>query len=360
MANFSLNLKAKEQVYNIYIEDYTLDGFKSKILEQIKGKKALIVISEKVNKLYGNRIFPLDESGKFLLYKYVLPDGEKHKNFKNYQKILNYALKNGLTRKDCIIAIGGGVVGDLAGFVAATYMRGIDLIQVPTTLLACVDSSVGGKTAIDTDFGKNLVGAFYQPKAVIIDINFLKTLDDKQFKTGLGEVVKYAFIEKSCACVEYQNLINYLSENFEKLMQRDIKVLKHIVEICVSLKISVVEKDEKESDLRRILNFGHTLGHAIEKFTKYKKYTHGEAIVQGMIYAFELAYKIGLIDVNYKFAAKDLISKFEFRTVKMPKIKKLVELMKLDKKATSESIVFVLPKDYGQVQIKEFTPDELL
>lgn len=357
MTNFSLNLKSKEQIYNIYIDDFSLDGFKSKLLAEIKCKKVLAVISEKVNKLYGDRIFPLNEK---IVYKYILPDGEKHKNFKNYQKILNFALKNGFTRKDCILAIGGGVVGDLAGFVAATYMRGIDLIQVPTTLLACVDSSVGGKTAIDTDFGKNLVGAFYQPKSVIIDVNFLRTLDDKQFKTGLGEVVKYAFIEKSCGCVEYENLINYLHENFEKIMQRDIKVLKRVVEICVALKISVVEKDEKETDLRRVLNFGHTLGHAIEKFTKYKKYTHGEAIVQGMIFAFELAYKLGMIDVNYKFAAMDLISKFEFRPVKMPKMKKLVELMKMDKKATVDEIFFVLPKDYGQVQICSFTPQELL
>lgn len=360
MTNFSLNLKSKEQFYNIYIDDYSLDGFKSKIIEEIKSKKVLVVISEKVNRLYGDRIFPLEDDGKFLVYKYILPDGEKHKNFKNYQKIMNFALKNGLTRKDCILAIGGGVVGDLAGFVAATYMRGIDLIQVPTTLLACVDSSVGGKTAIDTDFGKNLVGAFYQPKTVIIDVNFLRTLDDKQFKTGLGEVVKYAFIEKSCQCLEYENLINYLRENFDKLMQRDIKVLKHIVEVCVALKISVVEKDEKETDLRRILNFGHTLGHAIEKFTGYKKYTHGEAIVQGMIFAFEQAHKIGIIDVNYKFAAMDLISKFNFRRVKMPSMKKLVELMKMDKKATAEGIVFVLPSDYGQVKICDFTAEELV
>ena len=360
MTNFSLNLKSKEEIYNIYIEDYSLDGFKSKILEVIHGKKVLVVISDKVNKLYGKKIFPLAGDGEFIVYKYILPDGEKQKNFKNYRRILNFALKNGLTRKDCVLAIGGGVVGDLAGFVAATYMRGIDLIQVPTTLLACVDSSVGGKTAIDTDYGKNLVGAFYQPKSVIIDVNFMRSLDEKQFKTGLGEVVKYAFIEKSCRCLEYENLINYLNENFEKLMQRDMKVLKRIVEICVALKISVVEKDEKESNLRRILNFGHTLGHAIEKSTGYKKYTHGEAIVQGMIFAFELAYKIGLIDVNYKFAATDLISKFKFRPVKMPKMKKLIELMKLDKKATSESIVFVLPKDYGQVEIREFRAQELL
>lgn len=353
MTDLSLNLKSQAKQYNIYIDDFSIEDLNAKILEQVSGKKVLLVISKKVNKLYGDKILPHYNN----IYKYVLPDGEKHKNFKNYQRILNFALKNGFTRKDCVLAIGGGVVGDLAGFVAATYMRGIDLIQVPTTLLACVDSSVGGKTAIDTDFGKNLVGAFYQPKAVIIDVNFLKTLDEKQFKTGLGEVVKYAFIEKSCQRVEYENLINFLSENFANL--RDPKVLKKIIEICVALKISVVEKDEKESDLRRILNFGHTLGHAIEKYTGYKKYTHGEAIVQGMIFAFEQAYKIGLIDENYKFAALDLISKFNFRTVKMPNMKKLATLMRLDKKATSDKIVFVLPKDYGQVQISEFTTDEL-
>ena len=319
--------------------------------------KAAVVTDDNVAPLHLQKLLDILPEGTL---RYVVPHGEQSKNWKLLGELLEGFAADGLRRDDVLIALGGGVVGDLAGFVAATYMRGIDLIQVPTTLLACVDSSVGGKTAIDTDFGKNLVGAFYQPKAVIIDVNFLRTLDEKQFKTGLGEVVKYAFIEKSCRCREYENLINYINENFDKLMQRDIKVLKHIVEICVALKISVVEKDEKENDLRRILNFGHTLGHAIEKSTGYKKYTHGEAIVQGMIFAFELAYKTGLIDVNYKFAARDLISKFNFRPVKMPNMKKLVELMKLDKKATSERIVFILPKDYGQVQIREFTPQELL
>ena len=359
MTNFELSLKSKEQKYNIVIDAFSVEDLKARIVEQINGSKALVVISQKVEKLYGKILFPFEKEG-VQVFKYVLPDGEKYKNFKQYQKIINFALKNGLTRKDCIIAIGGGVVGDLAGFVASTYMRGIDLVQVPTTLLACVDSSVGGKTAIDTDFGKNLVGAFYQPKTVIIDVNFLKTLDEKQFKTGLGEVVKYAFIEKSCLCVEYKNLFNYLSENVEKIVARDLKILKEIVEICVALKVSVVEKDEKEAGLRRILNFGHTLGHAIEKYTHYKKYTHGEAIVQGMIYVFELANRINLIDENYKFTALDLISKFDFRKVKLPKMIKLVELMKLDKKATSSSIVFVLPKDYGQVEVREFTAQELV
>lgn len=290
---------------------------------------------------------------------YVLKDGEKEKNFNNYKKITERALQMKLTRKDAIIAIGGGVVGDLAGFVSSTYMRGIDFIQVPTTLLACVDSSVGGKVAIDTDYGKNLVGAFYQPKVVFINPNFLKTLDDRQFKTGLGEVVKYSFIEKSCKCDEDLNLTNFLSENVEKIINRDERILSKLIEICVKLKISVVEKDEKENGLRRILNFGHTYGHAIEKITKYKKFTHGEAIVAGMKYAFNLAIKRNLIDKNYKFFAEDVIKKFNF--VEIPEFdrEKMIELMQLDKKACNEKIVFILPTDYSTVEAFELNSEDL-
>ena len=239
-------------------------------------------------------------------------------------------------------------------------MRGIEFIQVPTTLLACVDSSVGGKVAIDTDFGKNLVGAFYQPSIVFINPEFLKTLDDRQFKTGLGEVVKYSFIEKSCKCEEELNLTNFLSEKSELILSRDKKTLSKLIEICVKLKISVVEKDEKEGNLRRILNFGHTYGHAIEKITKYKKFTHGEAIVEGMKYAFNLAVKMNLIDKNYKFLAEDVMKKYNFREVPRFNTEKMIELMRLDKKATSDNIVFILPTDYSSVEAFELTPDKLI
>ena len=265
-----------------------------------------------------------------------------------------------LTRKDAFIAIGGGVVGDLTGFAASTYMRGIDFIQVPTTLLACVDSSVGGKTAIDTDYGKNLVGTFYQPKAVLINPNFLKTLDERQFKTGLGEVVKYSFIEKSCKCEEDLNLTNFLSEKAEMIVNRDERALSKLIEICVKLKISVVEKDEKEGGLRRILNFGHTYGHAIEKITKYKKYTHGEAIVEGMKFAFNLAVKRNLIDKNYKFLAEDVIKKFNFVDIPEFDMEKMIELMQMDKKASFDKIVFILPTDYSTVEAFELDSKDLV
>lgn len=353
MTNLSVNIKSEEKNYSIFIEDEDILLLKEKILSYVEGKKYLVVISQKVEKLYGKTLGFAKEN------VYVLKDGEKEKNFNNYKKITERALKMKLTRKDAIIAIGGGVVGDLAGFVSSTYMRGIDFIQVPTTLLACVDSSVGGKVAIDTDYGKNLVGAFYQPKVVFINPNFLKTLDDRQFKTGLGEVVKYSFIEKSCKCDEDLNLTNFLSENVEKIINRDERILSKLIEICVKLKISVVEKDEKENGLRRILNFGHTYGHAIEKITKYKKYTHGEAIVAGMKYAFNLAIKRNLIDKNYKFFAEDVIKKFNF--VEIPEFdrEKMIELMQLDKKAVNEKIIFILPIDYSTVKAFELNSEDL-
>ena len=352
MINLSVNITSGEYSYPIYIDNEDISSLKDKVLSCLRGSKFLVVISEKVYRLYGQTLGFAKEN------IFVLKDGEKEKNFNNYKKILERALKMQLTRKDALIAIGGGVAGDLTGFAASTYMRGIDFIQIPTTLLACVDSSVGGKTGIDTDFGKNLVGTFYQPKAVFINTNFLKSLDDRQFKTGLGEVVKYAFIEKSCKCEDY-NLTNFLNDNTDKIISRDAKVLKELVKICVSLKISVVEKDEKEGGLRRILNFGHTYGHAIEKITRYKKYTHGEAVVEGMRYAFKLAVQKGLIDKNYEFYAQDIFKKFNFEKLPSFNNDKMIEIMKLDKKASSDKITFVLPVDYSTVEICEFTVPEL-
>lgn len=354
MADLSVNINSSSKSYPIIINNEDISGLHKKILSYTSGKKFLVIISEKVNKLYG-KVLGFDKSEKF-----VMKDGEKEKNFKNYQKILNHALKMQLTRGDSIIAVGGGVVGDIAGFAASTYMRGINFIQVPTTLLACVDSSVGGKTGIDTDFGKNLVGSFYQPKVVLINTNFLKTLDDRQFKTGLGEVVKYAFIEKSCRCEEELNLTNFISENVEKILSRQPKTLEQLIEICIKLKVSVIQKDEKEGGLRKILNFGHTYGHAVEKYTNYKKFTHGEAIVKGMIFAFDMAVKRNLIDENYKYFADDVIKKFNFKKIQDYPIEKMVRLMKMDKKADSDYITFILPVDYSVVEEFKLTENDFL
>lgn len=342
-----IKIKPQEKSYPIIIENEAITDLREKVFANLESY--LVVISAKVEKLYGRKLNIPKER------KFILKDGEKEKNFKNYKKILEYALKLKLTRKSTIVAIGGGVVGDLAGFCASTYMRGIDFIQVPTTLLACVDSSVGGKTAIDTSFGKNLIGTFYQPKAVYINPRFLKTLDERQFKTGLGEVIKYSFIEKSCMCDEELNLTNFLST--EDI--HDEKNLAKLIEICIKLKKSVVEKDEKESGLRKILNFGHTYGHAIEKITNYKKYTHGEAVVEGMRFAFELALKKNLIDKNYKFLADDVIKKFNFPKIPQYKREKMIELMLMDKKSDGKTITFILPTDYSTVEAFDLSADSI-
>lgn len=327
-----------EKKYPIFIDSEPIENLNERIFNYTKANKILIIISEKVNKLYGNK-FAFKNSIKF-----VLKDGETQKNFKNYKKILDFALKNKLERKDAIIAVGGGVVGDIAGFAAATYLRGIDFIQIPTTLLACVDSSVGGKVAINTNYGKNLVGAFYQPKVVFCNLNFLKTIDERQFKTGLAEVLKYAFIEKSCQAVTEYNFFDFLEKNYDRILSHDNEILAKIIEISLELKAAVVAKDEKELGLRKILNFGHTYGHAIEKITNYKKYTHGEAIAIGMIFAINLAFKKDLITEEYKNQSLKIIEKFNL-IKNIPKFnsKKMINLMQSDKKVEDGKIKFILP-----------------
>lgn len=355
MTNKELHVKvAHGKEYPIFIDSESVEGLSERILKYTNATKILVIMSEKVNKLYGNKI-NINNSIKF-----VLKDGETQKNFKNYIKILNFALKNKLERKDAIVAIGGGVVGDIAGFVAATYLRGIDFIQIPTTLLSCVDSSVGGKVGINTDYGKNLVGAFYQPKVVFCNLNFLDTLDERQFKTGLAEVLKYAFIEKSCHTLHKFNFFDFLSENVDIIYSRDKEILAKIIEISLELKAAVVVHDEKEKGLRRILNFGHTYAHAVEAITNYKKYTHGEAVAIGMVFVINLAYREGVISSEYKNQALEFIDKYDIvrKTPNFNK-KKLVSIMQSDKKSENNRIKFILPVSKSKVDIFDIIPNEI-
>ncbi len=341
--------------YDIIISN---DEF-SKLVEDLNaftyGQKRLIVISKKVYGLYKTKL-NLNPDELF-----ILNDGEREKNFKNYIKILQKAAELGLTRSDIIIAIGGGVVGDIAGFAASTYMRGIDYIQVPTTLLAMVDSSVGGKTAIDLDNYKNLVGTFYQPSRVFININFLETLNRRQYNSGLGEILKYAFIEDNCEYSKPIFLFEYLTLCAERLQERDPITLCRIIEYCLDLKISVVNQDEKEAKLRKILNFGHTFAHAIESLSKFKKYTHGEAVIQGIFFVLKLAYQENRISYSYYRLSLDLLTKYGFKE-ETPKYKpeEIIEMMKRDKKAKQEKIIFILPCDKRKVKEVKITPKDLL
>jgi len=353
MCRLEVNIKSVQKNYPILINNHDIEYLRDEILGTLSSSNYIVVISQKVFKIYGEILkFPKEKV-------FVLKDGEKEKNIKNYAKILDFALKHHLTREDSIIAVGGGVVGDLAGFVASTYMRGINYIQVPTTLLACTDSSVGGKTAINTVYGKNLVGSFYQPSAVFINVNFLKTLDDRQFKSGLGEVVKYGFIEKSCLCDEELNLMNFLNEHVENIFNRDILTLADLIKICIKLKIAVVNQDEKEKGLRKILNYGHTYGHALEKILNFRKYTHGECVVGGILFALDFAFKTGKIDKEYKFLCEDLISKFEFPKIPKYDKNKILDIMRSDKKAGNDYITFILPTEYAKVEAFKFNIDQI-
>ena len=350
----TLNVEVKN--YNIVITD---DKF-SKLMDELdtltSGKKRLFVVSKKVYQLYKEHL------GLYECEVFVLKDGEREKNFKNYIKILEKASEMGLTRDSVFIAIGGGVVGDITGFAASTYMRGVDYIQVPTTLLAMVDSSVGGKTAINMQDSKNIVGSFYQPKAVFININFLKTLDKRQYMSGIGEILKYAFIEDNCGYKHSLFLFEYLTLCCEKLLEMEPMTVMRVIEYCLNLKIAVVEKDEKEAGLRKVLNFGHTLAHALEVITKYKKYTHGEAVVCGMFFILAWSYKTGKITYSYYRLATELLSKYGYKgcdiTSKFAPCR-LIEIMQKDKKALKDKITFIVPCDKKKVKEVKLTPTEV-
>lgn len=341
--------------YPIYIEKDSIRDLAKKLNEQSVGRNRLIVISKKVYKLYKDD-FNFSENELF-----ILKDGEEQKNIKNYLKIIERAVSLGLSRKDLIIAIGGGVVGDLAGFVASTYMRGIEFIQVPTTLLSFVDSSVGGKTGLDLPRAKNYVGAFYQPSMVFINLNFILTLDKKQILSGFGEILKYAFIEASCKADKSHLLIEFLSIAADRILDNNMNLLERLIKICLELKISVVTKDETESNLRKVLNFGHTLGHALETITNFRKFTHGEAVVYGMMFAFDYALETKMINQTYYNLAFDLFDKYGFRPLKHKfDREKLIDIMKHDKKSNQGKITMILPDKKGSVTEREIDDEYTL
>ncbi|MCK5709692.1 MAG: 3-dehydroquinate synthase, partial [Deltaproteobacteria bacterium] len=271
------------------------------------------------------------------------PPGEQNKNRDTKAWIEDQMLENKFARDSVVIALGGGVVGDIAGYVAASYARGLPYVQIPTTLVACVDSSIGGKTAVDTAHGKNLVGAFHQPWAVYIDVNTLLTLNDKEIREGLAETIKYGVISDD-------ELFSFLEENMHLIFSYDKKALTHIIKRGCLIKAKVVEKDEKESNLRKILNFGHTIGHAVENLSQYK-ISHGEAISIGMVAEGKLAVKMQLWSEGELNKLVSLIMNAGLAT-QIPdymKVNDIISAMKLDKKSRSGQIEMVLPKRIGEM-----------
>lgn len=355
MKEVNVNINAQpESNYPILIGENLLEKANELVKKYCNATKYLIITNKKINEIWGEKL-NIENSEKL-----IISDGEKYKNFETLISILDKASELKLDRKCAFIAFGGGVIGDMTGFAASVYRRGVDFVQIPTTLLAQVDSSVGGKTAVNNSFGKNLIGTFYQPKLVIADTKTLTTLDERQLKTGFAEVVKYAFIEKSCG--ENFDFLNFLCDGISEIKKLNFAYIDKTVEICCKLKAAVVNKDEKENGLRAILNLGHTYGHALEKCSNYSIFTHGEAVAVGLQVCFDLSFALGLIEDEYYEKASELINLFEFNLPEHPYYspEMITEAMKFDKKVQAGKVRFVLPTGIGEVKIFDDINKEIL
>ena len=304
------------------------------------GNAALIVTNVTVGPLYGLRLVATLQTRYKTVHVVTLPDGEEHKNWQTLNSIFDALLAHTCDRKTVLFALGGGVVGDMTGFAAASYMRGVPFVQIPTTLLAQVDSSVGGKTGINHPMGKNMVGAFYQPLQVVCDLDTLKTLPARELSAGLAEVIKYGPIADMA-------FLDWIEANMGRLLNRDVDALAYAVRRSCEIKVWVVGQDERESGLRAILNFGHTFGHAIEAGMGYGTWLHGEAVGCGMVMASELSRELGLVDLAFVQRLRTLVQRAGLpvvgpRLASEDNAGRYLELMRVDKKAEGGEIRFVL------------------
>jgi len=347
-----LNVDLGERSYPISIGPSLLND-PSLLARHVNGGKVAIVTNTTVAPLYLERVeSALRAAGKQVM-SVILPDGEEFKNWASLMQIFDTLLANKADRKTTLIALGGGVIGDLTGYAAASYMRGVDFIQVPTTLLSQVDSSVGGKTGINHPLGKNMIGAFYQPRAVIADTSTLETLPDRELSAGLAEVIKHGAIIDAA-------FFDWIEANIGLLMARDKGALAYAIARSCEIKADVVRQDEREGGLRAILNFGHTFGHAIEAGLGYGEWLHGEAVGCGMVMAADLSQRLGLVDAATVARVRALVAAAGL-PVKAPDLgtARWLELMEVDKKNEGGAIKFILLKPLGAPSITN-APQELL
>ncbi len=342
-----VNVGLGDRSYDIEIGG-SLDQTGSRLQDLGLGRKMAMVTNPTVKKLYGKRMVDSLKAAGFFVMSIEIPDGEQFKNLDWANAIYTALLINSFDRKSPLVALGGGVIGDLTGFAAATFMRGVPFIQVPTTLLAMVDSSVGGKTGVNHAMGKNMIGAFYQPKKVLMDLAVLKSLPKEELLAGIAEVIKYGVISDA-------SLFEFLDRNREKILALDPDALTHLVRRSCEIKADVVSKDERERGLRAILNFGHTVGHAIETAESYA-IRHGYAVAIGMVYASRLAHKAGLCDASVPQRVENLIRSYGLPAdlsslSRRPSVTELMDTMLVDKKAEGGKVKFVLPKRIGDAVI---------
>lgn len=349
-----IKVELKERGYDIIIGSDNLAEIGALVKQENWGRDVFIITDPLVNDLYGDQVRKGFKTKPDTL---EVPRGERFKNLRVAEKLFDNLARLGAHRDSLIIALGGGVIGDLAGFVAATYMRGINYIQVPTTLLAQVDAAIGGKTGVNHPKCKNMIGSFYQPKAVFIDVSTISTLPARELRTGLAEVVKYGVIEDADFFKFLEANAHHLNTKAfesEETKRAALKLWQTIVTESAKIKAKVVEKDEREAGLRMILNFGHTVGHALESLTRYRAYNHGEAVAIGMVAAAKIAGRLRLLDDDVVTRLVALLEKLGLPTeVAGLPAPKIVDALAIDKKVIGGRVNFVLPDKLGKVVIKD-------
>jgi 3-dehydroquinate synthase len=340
--------------YDILIGRKLRSRFQSFVSQQGYSRKCLIVSDTNVGPLYGRAVSAALEEAGLAPSLFEIPAGESSKCMAQAERIYTYIIEKGLDRRSPVFALGGGVVGDLAGFVAATYMRGVPFVQMPTSLLAQVDSSVGGKVAVDHPLGKNLIGCFYQPDAVFIDLDFMKSLPEREISTGLGEIVKYGIIYDEA-------FFRFLEEHRQQVLSLEDRAAVHMIARSCEIKAAVVSQDEKEAGLRRILNFGHTMAHAIEQETHYEAYNHGEAVAIGMAGAVDISVQLGLLRPEDAARITALI-----RDMRLPvkaescTVDAMYEEIFHDKKTVNGRVNWVLADRIGHTVIRSDVPEDVV
>ena len=335
----TVEVELGDRTYPIYIGSGLLAGG-DLLRKHVPGNTALVVTNETVAPLYLDRVVAaLSEGGEIRVEVVILPDGEEHKNVDVLMKVFDKALDARLDRQTTFVALGGGVIGDMTGFAAASYQRGVHFVQIPTTVMAMVDSSVGGKTGVNHPSGKNMIGAFYQPRCVLIDTETLSTLPDREYASGMAEVVKYGLIRDA-------DFFEWQERNVDALMARDGDVVVKAIERSCVNKAEVVALDEKEGGVRATLNLGHTFGHAIETGIGYGEWLHGEAVSVGMVMAADMSERLGWIDESVARRTLDLLKKFDLPT-DVPEgmtVETFEKLMAVDKKAANGKLRLILLK----------------
>lgn len=347
-ARIAVNLP--QNPYQIAIASNCLSQLGQEISLLNLGKKVLLVSNPTIFPYYGEIVLNSLKTAGFDLYTHLLPDGEVYKTLDSISQVYDTALENRLERSDTMIALGGGVIGDMTGFAAATWLRGIQFIQVPTSLLAMVDAAIGGKTGVNHPHGKNLIGAFHQPKLVFIDPQVLKTLPVREFRAGMAEVIKYGVIWDRDLFTKLEN-----ADHLDKFDSISEELLQTIITRSCQAKADVVSQDEKESGLRAILNYGHTIGHAIESLTGYTEILHGEGVAIGMVAAGRIAVKLGMWS-EIEAKRQDILIEKAGLPIKIPNqvnTEAIIESLQLDKKVKGGKVRFILPLEIGKVTITD-------